>query len=36
MRYRARSIGGDLTITALPEGGTVVTCVFPWSGAASV
>ncbi len=33
MRYRARSIGGDLTIAARPEGGTVVTCVCPWRGA---
>jgi PAS domain S-box-containing protein len=30
MRYRARSLGGDLTIAALPQGGTVVTCVCPW------
>jgi two-component system sensor kinase FixL len=30
MRYRARSIGGELTIAALPDGGTVVTCVCPW------
>jgi two-component system sensor kinase FixL len=35
MRYRARSIGGDLTIAASPEGGTVVTCVLPWPGAAT-
>jgi PAS domain S-box-containing protein len=33
MRYRARSIGGDLTIAARPEGGTVVTCVWPWRAA---
>jgi PAS domain S-box-containing protein len=35
MRYRARSIGGDLTIAARPEGGTVVTCVCPWRAAAN-
>jgi PAS domain S-box-containing protein len=35
MRYRARSIGGDLTIAARPEGGTIVTCVCPWRGAGS-
>jgi signal transduction histidine kinase len=34
MRYRARSIGGDLTIAPRPEGGTVVTCTCPWPVAA--
>lgn len=36
MRYRARSIGGDLTIAPRPEGGTVVTCVSPWASKPSV
>jgi signal transduction histidine kinase len=29
MGYRARLVGGHLTLTELPEGGTVITCVFP-------
>lgn len=32
MYYRARSIGGELTITACPEGGTVVRCAAPLAG----
>jgi PAS domain S-box-containing protein len=30
MRYRARSIGGDLTLAARPGGGTIVTFACPW------
>jgi two-component system CheB/CheR fusion protein len=30
MRYRARSIGGELSIAARPGGGTVVKCTSPW------
>lgn len=29
MSYRARLIGGNLAISQPPEGGTVITCVFP-------
>jgi hypothetical protein len=28
MDYRARAIGGSLTIARRPEGGTVVVCAF--------
>jgi signal transduction histidine kinase len=35
MRYRARSIGGDLTISQRPEGGTIVTCICPWPAASA-
>lgn len=33
MRYRARSLGGELSVTSRPGGGTVVKCVCPWPGA---
>jgi signal transduction histidine kinase len=29
MDYRARAIGGSLTVTRLPQGGTAVACAFP-------
>ena len=29
MEYRARAIGGSLTVKRLPRGGTLVACVFP-------
>jgi PAS domain S-box-containing protein len=34
MRYRARSLGGELSITSRTGGGTVVKCVCPWPGTA--
>jgi signal transduction histidine kinase len=34
MYYRARSIGGELTITDCPDGGTVVRCTLPLAAAA--
>ncbi len=35
MRYRARSIGGELTIAPRPGGGTLVNCRCPWSDEAA-
>jgi two-component system CheB/CheR fusion protein len=35
MRYRARSIGGDLTVAPRRGGGTLVKCRCPWSENAS-
>ncbi len=29
MDYRARAIGGSLTVARRPEGGTAVACAFP-------
>jgi PAS domain S-box-containing protein len=29
MRYRARAVGGELTVTARPEGGSLVECACP-------
>jgi nitrate/nitrite-specific signal transduction histidine kinase len=35
MRYRAHSIGGELTITPRKGGGTIVRCECPWPEAAT-
>ncbi len=35
MRYRARSIGGELSVAARDGGGTLVKCVCPWPGVAN-
>ncbi len=29
MRYRARALGGELTIESLPHEGTIVACEIP-------
>ena len=36
MRYRARSVGGDLSVERRPGGGTVVRCRCPWPSAATI
>jgi signal transduction histidine kinase len=36
MRYRARSLGGELSVASRQGGGTLVRCVCPWPSAGAV